>query len=185
MLNKNANQSRLLRTIDRYIVSGSRRGDNPLKHQGGVESAFASPRRVMSGPTLEVTLLGSQARFYLRSERVSWILKSMLNQGTSLDLLFQALAVPARRVMVERLSHGPASVSELAEPLAISLPAVIQHLQVLEASGLVRSEKAGRIRTCSIEPAAMQVAEDWIAGRRANWEGRLDRLARHLGEADD
>jgi DNA-binding transcriptional ArsR family regulator len=87
--------------------------------------------------------------------------------------------------MVERLSLGPASVSELAEPLAISMPAVIQHIQVLEASGLVRSKKEGRVRTCSIEPAAMKIAEDWIAKRRANWERRLDRLARHLGEADD
>jgi DNA-binding transcriptional ArsR family regulator len=87
--------------------------------------------------------------------------------------------------MVERLSLGPASVTELAEPLAMSLPAVVQHLQVLEASGLVRSEKAGRVRTCRIEPAALQTAEDWIAGRRANWERCLDRLAKHLGEADD
>lgn len=87
--------------------------------------------------------------------------------------------------MVERLRLGPASVSELAEPLAISLPAVVQHLQVLEASGLVRSRKEGRVRTCSIEPAAMQIAEDWISGRRANWERRLDRLAKHLGEAED
>jgi DNA-binding transcriptional ArsR family regulator len=87
--------------------------------------------------------------------------------------------------MVERLSRGPASVSELAEPLDMSLPAVHQHLQVLEASGLVRSKKEGRVRTCSIEPAALRAAEDWIAGRRANWERRLDRLAKHLGEADD
>ena len=109
----------------------------------------------------------------------------MLNQEASLDLLFQALAVPARRVMVKRLSLGPASVTQLAKPLAMSLPAVVQHLQVLEASGLVRSEKAGRVRTCRIEPAALKTAEDWIARRRANWERQLDRLAKHLGEADD
>ena len=109
----------------------------------------------------------------------------MLNKESSLDLLFQALAVPARRVMVERLSLGPASVTQLAEPLAMSLPAVVQHLQVLEASGLVQSEKAGRVRTCRIRPAALKTAEDWIARRRANWERRLDRLAKHLGEADD
>jgi DNA-binding transcriptional ArsR family regulator len=113
---------------------------------------------------------------------VSAILKSMLNYGDPLDLFFQALAVPVRRAMVERLSLGPASVSDLAKPFAISLPAVIQHLQVLEASGLVRSKKAGRIRTCRIEPAALKTAEDWIAGRRANWERCLDRLATHLGE---
>jgi DNA-binding transcriptional ArsR family regulator len=87
--------------------------------------------------------------------------------------------------MMERLSRGPASVSELAKPLVISLPAVVQHLQVLEASGLVRSEKAGRVRTYQVEPAALQNAEKWIAVRRGNWERRLDRLAKHLGEAED
>ena len=109
----------------------------------------------------------------------------MLNQHTRLNLVFQALAVPARRAIVERLSRGPASVSELAEPLTMSLPAVFQHLQVLETSGLVRSEKVGRVRTCRIDAATMQQAEDWIAGRRASWEQRLDRLAKHLGETED
>jgi DNA-binding transcriptional ArsR family regulator len=108
----------------------------------------------------------------------------VLNQSVPLDLLFQALADQTRRSMVERLSRGPASVSELAEPLAMSLSAVIQHLQVLEASGLVRSEKAGRVRTCRIEPAVLRTAEDWIAARRANWERRLDRLADYLAEND-
>ena len=109
----------------------------------------------------------------------------MLNQSASLDLLFQALADPSRRIMVERLSRGPASVSELARPLAMSLPAVIQHLQVLEASGLVRSEKTGRVRTCRIEPVAMRTAEDWIARRRASWERRLDRLGDYLAQQDE
>ena len=113
------------------------------------------------------------------------ILKLMLNQQTPVDLIFQALAVPARRVMVERLCRGPASVTQLAKPLAMSLPAVVQHLQVLESSGLIRSEKTGRVRTCRIEPAALKTAEDWIARRRATWERRLDRLAKHLGESDD
>jgi len=113
------------------------------------------------------------------------ILKHMLNQGAPLDRVFQALADPTRRVMVERLSRGPASVSELAQPLAMSLPAVIQHLQVLEASGLVRSEKAGRVRTCRIEPAALRTAEQWISLRRAGWERRFDRLGEHLAEQDD
>jgi DNA-binding transcriptional ArsR family regulator len=108
----------------------------------------------------------------------------VLNQDLPLDLLFQALADPTRRSLVERLSRGPASVSELAEPLAMSLSAVIQHLQVLEASGLVRSEKAGRVRTCRIEAAALRTAEDWIAMRRSEWERRLDRLADFLGEGD-
>ena len=106
----------------------------------------------------------------------------MLNQSAALDLLFQALADPTRRAMVERLSRGPASVSELARPLAMSLPAVVQHLQVLEASGLVRSEKIGRVRTCRIEPTALRLAEQWIEERRTSWESRLDRLGDYFAE---
>jgi DNA-binding transcriptional ArsR family regulator len=109
----------------------------------------------------------------------------MLNQSISLDLLFQALSDPSRRVMLKRLSHGPASVSELAGPLAISLPAVVQHLHVLEASGLVRSEKAGRVRTCRIEPTRLRTAEEWIAGRRATLERRLDRLGEYLAKTNE
>ncbi len=104
----------------------------------------------------------------------------MLQHSASLDSMFQALADPARRGMVERLSRGPASVSELARPLSMSLSAVVQHLQVLEASGLVRSEKAGRVRTCRIEPAALRTAEQWITARRTSWERRLDRLGEYL-----
>jgi DNA-binding transcriptional ArsR family regulator len=106
----------------------------------------------------------------------------MLNQSAPLDRVFQALADPSRRGMVERLSRGPASVSELARPLEMSLAAVVQHLQVLEASGLVRSEKVGRVRTCRIEPAALRTAEQWIRERRAGWERRLDRLGAYLAE---
>ncbi|HEX6478952.1 MAG TPA: metalloregulator ArsR/SmtB family transcription factor [Ktedonobacteraceae bacterium] len=109
----------------------------------------------------------------------------MLNYNTSLDLIFHALADPARRVMVERLSHGPASVKELAEPLAMSLPAVVQHLQVLEASGLVRSEKVGRVRTCRIEPVVLSTAEQWISARRTSWEHHLDKLGDYLAEHPD
>lgn len=105
----------------------------------------------------------------------------MLNYQTApLDLMFHALADPSRRIMVERLSRGPASVSELAKPLAMSLPAVVQHLQVLEASGLVRSEKVGRVRTCRVDPKALQMAERWINDARTAWEGRLDRLGAYL-----
>ena len=82
--------------------------------------------------------------------------------------------------MLERLSRGPATVSELAAPLPMSLPAVIQHLQVLETSGLVRSEKVGRVRTCRIEPQALSPAEQWINQRRTTWERRLDRLGDYL-----
>jgi len=98
----------------------------------------------------------------------------------SLDLAFQALADPTRRAMVERLSLGPASVSELAQPFAMSLPAVVQHLAMLEASGLVTSQKVGRVRTCRMEPAVMSLAEQWINQRRTAWEARLDRLGEHL-----
>ena len=104
------------------------------------------------------------------SERGEW----------EIDLLFQALADPSRRAMVDRLSRRPASVSELARPLAMSLPAVVQHLHLLEASGLVRTAKLGRVRTCSIEPAALLMAEGWIAQRRTAWERRLDRLGDFL-----
>jgi DNA-binding transcriptional ArsR family regulator len=100
--------------------------------------------------------------------------------AANLDLTFQALADPTRRGMVERLSRGPASVSELAQPFAMSLPAIVQHLAVLEASGLVRSEKVGRVRTCRMEPSALSFAEQWIGQRRADWERRLDRLGDYL-----
>jgi DNA-binding transcriptional ArsR family regulator len=109
----------------------------------------------------------------------------VLNQSLALDHVFHALADPTRRVMIERLSRGPASVSELAEPLDMSLPAVVQHLQVLEASGLVRSEKKGRVRTCRIESSALRAAERWIVARRSTWERHLDRLGDFLAEQDD
>lgn len=108
----------------------------------------------------------------------------MLNQQSNLDLMFQALADPTRRGMVERLSQGPVSVSELAKPFAMSLPAVVQHLAVLEASGLVRSEKIGRVRTCRIEPEALSQAEQWINDRRAAWVTRLDRLGDFLAASE-
>jgi len=108
----------------------------------------------------------------------------MLNQQTELDRLFHALADPARRAMVERLSRGPARVSELARPLPMSLPAAMQHLAVLEAAGLVRSAKVGRVRTCAIEPRALGLAEGWINARRAEWEQRLDRLGDYLASLE-
>ena len=104
----------------------------------------------------------------------------MLNQSSRVDPLFHALGDPTRRSMVERLAKGPASVSALAGPLSISLSAVVQHLAILEASGLVRSEKVGRVRTCSIQPEALSLAEQWISERRAEWEHRFDRLDKYL-----
>jgi len=98
------------------------------------------------------------------------------------ERVFHALGDPTRVAMVERLSRGPASVSELAQPLPMSLSAVVQHLAVLEGSGLVSSRKVGRVRTCRIEPAALRGAEDWVARRRALWEASLDRLGDYLAE---
>ncbi len=109
----------------------------------------------------------------------------MFRQDAILDLAFQALADPSRRAMVDRLVRGPATVSELAQPLAMSLPGVMQHLKLLEEAGLVVSEKVGRVRTCRIEPKALTQAEHWIAERRALWERRLDRLGQFLDETEN
>jgi DNA-binding transcriptional ArsR family regulator len=102
-----------------------------------------------------------------------------------LDLMYAALSDGSRRSMVDRLSRGPATVKELAEPLTMSLPAVLQHLRVLEESGLVSSAKAGRVRTCRLQPAALQAAEQWIADRRAGWVSRLDRLETFLNDEEE
>ncbi|SDJ86524.1 transcriptional regulator, ArsR family [Cryobacterium psychrotolerans] len=106
----------------------------------------------------------------------------MLKESPDLNLMFQALADPTRRAMVDRMTRGPASVSDLARPFAMTLAAVMQHLKVLEQSGLVRTQKEGRVRTCRIDPAALRSAEDWIAERRTTWESRLDRLGALLDE---
>jgi DNA-binding transcriptional ArsR family regulator len=104
----------------------------------------------------------------------------MLQYQQTLDMTFQALADPGRRLMVERLSRGPASVSELAEPLDMTMSAVVQHLHVLEESGLVRTEKVGRVRTCRIDRKALSAAERWFTDRRAMWERHLDALGEYL-----
>jgi DNA-binding transcriptional ArsR family regulator len=101
-----------------------------------------------------------------------------------LDAMFQALADPARRGMIERLCRGPASVSELAAPFEMTLSAVVQHLQVLENSGLVRTQKVGRVRTCRIEGKALEGVEQWVSARRASWERHFDRLGEFLAEQD-
>jgi DNA-binding transcriptional ArsR family regulator len=120
----------------------------------------------------------------LTSGELRYILNRMLDQP-DLDNVFRALADPGRRVMVERLTRGPATVTELAKPLDMSLTAVLQHVQVLEASGLIRSRKVGRTRTCSIDPAVLRSAEAWISQRRAMVEHRLDRLADYLASTAD
>jgi DNA-binding transcriptional ArsR family regulator len=108
----------------------------------------------------------------------------VIKYSDELDLVFAALADPTRRSIVERLCRGPVTVSALAAPLEMSLPAVFQHLKILENSGLVRSEKTGRVRTCSIEPKALTQAEGWIASRQMAWERRLDRLGSFLENSD-
>jgi DNA-binding transcriptional ArsR family regulator len=107
----------------------------------------------------------------------------MLNHG-AVDRVFHALAEPMRRAIVERLTAGPRTVSDLAEPFDITLAAIVQHLQVLEQSGIVRTEKVGRVRTCRIEPKGLRLAEQWITERRALWERRLDRLGEVLAEEE-
>jgi DNA-binding transcriptional ArsR family regulator len=108
----------------------------------------------------------------------------VLNQVEDIDRLLSALADPTRRWIVERLGSGPASVTTLAAPLPMSLPAVVQHLQVLERSGLVVSEKHGRVRTCRLDPERLGTIDDWLNARRATWERRLDRLGEVLTAND-
>jgi DNA-binding transcriptional ArsR family regulator len=107
----------------------------------------------------------------------------MLNYSTPLDMAFQALGDATRRTLVERLTKGPVSVSDLAKPLPMSLPAVMLHLKVLEECGLVTSQKQGRVRTCRIDPKMLSQAEHWIAERRQTWERNLDRLGAYLEES--
>jgi DNA-binding transcriptional ArsR family regulator len=109
----------------------------------------------------------------------------MLNDVVNLDRVFHALADPGRRLMLERLGQGPASVSELGSPLSMSLAAVVQHVQILEASGLVRTQKLGRTRTCRLNPVTLRSAERWMSERRTLVERRLDRLGRYLAETAD
>lgn len=108
----------------------------------------------------------------------------MLNYQAELDRAFQALGDPTRRAIVERLTAGPASVSELAAPLPMSLPAVMLHLKVLQDSGLVVTQKQGRVRTCRIDPLKLSQAERWVAERRQLWEANLDRLGAFLDETE-
>ena len=109
----------------------------------------------------------------------------MLSQRAHINRVFHALGDPTRRAMVEKLSEGPVSVSSLAKPLAITLAGVVQHLQVLEKSGLVHTRKVGRVRTCRIEPRGLTVAERWISDRRSLWERRFDRLGNFLSQAEE
>lgn len=104
------------------------------------------------------------------------LLSLMTRYQSLIDHRFAALADPTRRAMVERLSQGPAPVSDLAAPFDMALPTVMQHLKVLEASGVIRSSKTGRVRTCELQPAALRGIESWLAAQVRLWESRLDRL---------
>ncbi|MGA3011633.1 MAG: metalloregulator ArsR/SmtB family transcription factor [Terracidiphilus sp.] len=105
----------------------------------------------------------------------------MSKKKPNIDRIFHALGDPTRRAMMEKLSQGTMSVSQLAEPFDMSLAAVVQHMQVLEESGLVQTEKVGRVRSCRIEPAGLDVMDQWIRARRSIWENRLDRLGELVG----
>jgi DNA-binding transcriptional ArsR family regulator len=98
--------------------------------------------------------------------------------------MFAALADPTRRAVIERLGRGPASVSDLAADHAIALPSFLQHVKLLESSGLIRTEKAGRVRTCTLEAPALATVERWIIDRRREWEVRLNRLGNYLDQLE-
>ncbi len=100
----------------------------------------------------------------------------MPNQMAELNLVFQALADPTRRAVVERLSRGPTATTELAQPFKMALPSFLQHLDVLQKCGLVQSRKSGRVRTYELAPNTLREAEDWLSAQRSLWERRLDQL---------
>ena len=109
-----------------------------------------------------------------------YIVRHVPNQSIQLNRVFQALADPTRRAVLERLNRGPAPMSELAEPFDMALPSFSQHLDVLEDCGLVRSSKEGRVRTYEFVPKKLEAAEDWLAKQRALWERRLDQLDNYI-----
>ncbi len=106
----------------------------------------------------------------------------MANKQDAFDLVFAALSDPTRRAIVTRLSREPASVSELSKPFAMAMPTLLQHVRVLETSGLITTEKTGRVRTCALRGEAMAKTEQWLARQRAAWEGRLDRMEAYVKE---
>ena len=109
----------------------------------------------------------------------------MPGQSSKVDRIFHALGDPTRRAMLEQLSEGAISASQLAEPLGLTLAAIVQHLQVLEESGLIHTEKVGRVRICHIEPKGLSLAERWIADRQSLWQQRFDGLGNLLAESDE
>jgi len=111
--------------------------------------------------------------------------RKMTEKKANIDRVFQALGDATRRAMLERLSPGPMSVSRLAEPFNMSLAAVVQHLQVLEEAGLVKTEKVGRVRSCRVEASGLQAAEAWLRARRPEWDQKLDRLVEVLDGSNE
>jgi DNA-binding transcriptional ArsR family regulator len=107
-----------------------------------------------------------------------------MKRSPNIDRVFHALGDATRRAMLERLSSGPMSVSFLAEPFEMSLAAVVQHLQILQKAGLVKTEKIGRVRTCRVEAAGLRTAEQWLRARRPEWDRKLDRLEHFLDHPD-
>lgn len=108
----------------------------------------------------------------------------MVNQQSALDSVFHALADPTRRAVVGRLLQGATPVKQLSQPFGMGLPAFLKHLSVLEGSGLIRSEKRGRVRTCHLNAERLAAAEGWLAEQRAIWQGRTDRLAAFVESQD-
>lgn len=108
------------------------------------------------------------------------LLSHMAKHDPALDLIFQALSDPTRRAMLAQLGQGVQAVSDLARPTGLALPTVLRHLSVLEGAGLITTEKSGRARLCQARPEALAPAADWLAGQRALWEGRLDRLGAYV-----
>jgi DNA-binding transcriptional ArsR family regulator len=125
-------------------------------------------------------LVSRKAKFPL-TPRVRWYLVShMANKQEALDRAFGALSDPTRRAILMRLASGPASVGELAEPFSMAMPTLLQHVRVLEQSRLIATQKTGRVRTCSLEAAALAETEQWLAQQRALWEHRLDRMESYV-----
>jgi DNA-binding transcriptional ArsR family regulator len=113
------------------------------------------------------------------------IVKCMQQDARKIDLKFLALSEPIRRAMLDRLVEGPRTAGELVQPLKVTLSGVVQHLQLLETSGLVRSEKIGRVRSWRIEPEGLRAVEQWLAQRRGTWERHLGRLGEYLDQQPD
>jgi DNA-binding transcriptional ArsR family regulator len=109
----------------------------------------------------------------------------MEQYSDQLNGIFQALADPTRRAVIGRLGHGPASVGELAAPFEMALPSFMKHIHMLEESGLIRTSKVGRVRTCMIEPEQLAAIGGWLEEQRAIWEGRTDRLAQFVTKEED